>query len=619
MDFNIINENTDYQIASFYLDGEKISLVPSKMSKTGDRLYYEYHDLKAYIFFESKNEYSLWTLSFENTGENDSGQISKVRTLDIDIVSDGEASLYTLAGDNNSPDSFKPINRELNMPLTVKPNGGRSSCTTGFPFFDIKAGDKAYLFAIGWTGQWIYEITPEEKVLNISAGLEYADFYLKPGESVRGISVFCIEGKNQSELRRLFKRIQFKDFNPVRHTGKETLPFSIQPYDRYFYGQCPDWPTEKGQLRTLEATIKCEHFDTFWIDAAWFKMGFPHGVGNYSFETGFPNGLKPVSDAVHNAGMRFMVWFEPERVYEGSELFEEHQEFLLKAKDPNTRLFNLGNPDAWEWLHNTIKAFISDNGIDNYRQDFNFEPLEYWLLNDEEDRCGINEMKHIEGLYRLWDTLKEDFPGLFIDNCASGGRRLDFETMRRAAPMWRCDIPCRPATEENHTYTWNQNQTLVLSEYLQYHACASWEPIAYHMRSAATAGLACTFDILNPEYDYERARKAVGEAVRLGTKYVGYDFYPMSDFTLDETGFAAWRYENEKGGCIYIFRRNECKENAYVIKLPAVCKNATYTLTITDEDYNMTERTASGSELAEGFMYIIDDVCKSAVIEYEMN
>jgi alpha-galactosidase len=30
-------------------------------------------------------------------------------------------------------------------------------------------------------------------------------------------------------------------------------------------------------------------------------------------------------------------------------------------------------------------------------------------------------------------------PGLFIDNCASGGQRIDLETCARSIPLWRTD------------------------------------------------------------------------------------------------------------------------------------------------------------------------------------
>jgi alpha-galactosidase len=54
----------------------------------------------------------------------------------------------------------------------------------------------------------------------------------------------------------------------------------------------------------------------------------------------------------------------------------------------------------------------------------------------------MNEIRHINGLYALWDALLARFPGLIIDNCASGGRRIDIETLRRSVPLWRSDYQC---------------------------------------------------------------------------------------------------------------------------------------------------------------------------------
>lgn len=610
------------KLASFELDGKKLALIPSEMQKNGREYTLELDGMRVSLItdgrcenLETDGEYLLWTLWFENVGTADTKQISDVRSLDLDIPSKAPARLHTLRGDDCSQNSFMPVDLCIETKLTVKPKGGRSSDTTGFPYFDITTDEGAYLFAIGWTGQWIYELTPYGTCVNVSAGLEYADFCLKPGERVRGPSVFMMKGKDAAEVRRAFKRVQRRDFNSVRVTGKETLPFSIQPFDRYFYGKRPDWPTEAGQLRTLENAKKCGSFDTFWIDAAWFKRGFPHGVGNYTFTPGFPNGLKPISDAVHRAGMRFMVWFEPERVYEGSDVFENEQRYLLASDDPKTRLFDLGDPEAREWLRETLRRFIADNGIDNYRQDFNMAPLGYWLAHDGEGRTGMTEMKYVDGLYRLWDSLKADFPGLFIDDCSSGGRRIDFETMRRAAPMWRSDVTCGPATDTKHTYTWNQNQTLALGEYLPYHACAVWEPTAYQVRSAATAGLACTFDVLNPEYDFGKAKEALEEAVRLA-RYWQYDFYPMSEPTLDETGFSAWRFEENGTGCAYIFRRGGTADT-YTLMIPTLEPETLYHLTLTDESYSVSRREHSGGELRSGVEVKLTAPMSSLIVEYK--
>src|SRR5512136_3398137 len=83
---------------------------------------------------------------------------------------------------------------------------------------------------------------------------------------------------------------------------------------------------------------------------------------------------------------------------------------------------------------------IEEVGIDVYRQDFNMEPLRYWQEADEPERVGMHEIRHVEGLYALWDELRARHPGLAIDNCASGGRRIDLETVSRSYALWRSDF-----------------------------------------------------------------------------------------------------------------------------------------------------------------------------------
>ena len=82
---------------------------------------------------------------------------------------------------------------------------------------------------------------------------------------------------------------------------------------------------------------------------------------------------------------------------------------------------------------------IKELGVGAYRQDYNFPPLRYWRENESFDRQGINENLYVQGYLRFWDTLLERNPGLWIDSCASGGRRNDLETMRRGVPLHPTD------------------------------------------------------------------------------------------------------------------------------------------------------------------------------------
>jgi hypothetical protein len=94
-------------------------------------------------------------------------------------------------------------------------------------------------------------------------------------------------------------------------------------------------------------------------------------------------------------------------------------------------------------------------------------------------------------------------PGLWIDNCASGGRRIDLEACMRSVPLWRSDTSCSP----NHA-NWDQVQTLGLSLYVPLFTACSWTTDAYVVRSGATAGAICQFDYL--------ARRTIGTASRTG-------------------------------------------------------------------------------------------------------
>ena len=566
-----------------------------------------------------------YTFRLRNNAPQNSAQISRIKTLDLTVPYMGEIVWRSLRGDSCAGESFMPLEEVLRCGDTkhVEPYGGRSSNTTGFPFFDISYGEQSILFGIGWTGQWCYDIEVSDSGFRVSIGLPYADCYLLPGEEVLLPSVIVVEGEDYRDLRRKWRRLQREKYSPLHRIPDLRSPLAIQPFDRYFQGlggsqKLPEWATEAGQIQTIEASAKCGGMiDTFWIDAAWFKKGFPYGVGNYSYAEGFPNGLAPVSRKTHENGMRFMLWFEPERVCEGTEVYEDHPEFLLASSEiKDAYLFDMGNPHALAWLKEKLISMIRENGIDIYRQDFNTEPISFWRENDPEGRRGITEMKHVAGIYDLWDTLVREFPKLFIDNCASGGRRIDFETMKRAVSLWRSDTGCFPEHGDYRTSVWNNNQTLGLTQYLAFSSSAVWVTDAYDVRGAATDGLACNFDILNPDFDFGDAIRAIGEVKRLG-RYRKGDFYPMTEATLREDVWSAYQFACGEEGVAYFFRRKESGEETRVFSLYALDENATYRVILTDEQYKSIEKKMTGKELSAGFRVTVGAPRESLVMEYQ--
>ena len=149
---------------------------------------------------------------------------------------------------------------------------------------------------------------------------------------------------------------------PPRQNGRPLpLPIALQCFDRYV-SKLPDWGTEAAQIRVAKAAYSAG-CDTHWLDAAWFEGGFPNGVGNwYCPPQRFPNGLKPVSDACHQLGLKFIVWFEPERVAPGTQIAREHPEFVFGGDKGG--LFKLGDPAARRWLMDLLSRRITEFGLD---------------------------------------------------------------------------------------------------------------------------------------------------------------------------------------------------------------------------------------------------------------
>ena len=208
------------------------------------------------------------------------------------------------------------------------------------------------------------------------------------------------------------------------------------------YGTCFSnlQPLAEEEIPVIKGFIReGVKLDYYFIDAGWYpdRGNWPI-TGTWEVDTTrFPNGLREVADLLHANGMKFVVWFEPERVTAGSWLAEKHPEWVLGGSAGG--LLNLGDPEAWRFILERIDGLLTSQQIDVYRQDFNMDPLGHWRGNDAPDRQGITEIRHVEGLLAYWDELHRRHPDMLIDTCASGGRRIDLETLRRAVPLWRSD------------------------------------------------------------------------------------------------------------------------------------------------------------------------------------
>ncbi|MBO4406525.1 MAG: alpha-galactosidase [Clostridia bacterium] len=608
--------------ASFLYDGERVELDPASMRKTGPGVFEKTMEdgLTAVLEIgETAPDAVMQLLRFENRGAGKSGTISAVRSLDALFPAGGEAAFESLTGDDCGACSYNP-RREILSPgkrFAAEPRFGRPADTFAFPFFDLITERGAATFGVGWSGQWRLEIEKNGETVRVAAGLPDVETFLLPGEKIRTARILYLSSGDVGASRRAFRRLMLEKFSP-RETGTGAyikLPVALQNFDRYFRKN-PLWDTVEGQRRCADAAAACG-MDTLWLDAAWFREGFPGGVGNDEYAPGFPNGTGEVSARAHEKGLRYVQWFEPERANAYSDTLRYHFDdvIVLKGNESVNNLVNIGEERVRRRVTDMLKRHIREDGIDVYREDFNICPSGYWRTADRPGRRGMTEIRFVEGLYAMWDELLREFPGLLIDNCSSGGRRIDLETCRRAVPLWRSDTGCSSETAEKRVAEWSQNQILGLTRYLPYHSCASYDSSAYAMRSTASGGVACNFDVLSPDFDPQDVRPAVEEVKRLRPYWYG-DFYPLTEQSLDEDVWIGWQLSLGDRGAAWFFRRKDCPEESFRPALAAIDPEARYRVILTDEAFEKTEEILSGKELA-GIRLTCPLRRSSVVLEYE--
>lgn len=556
-----------------------------------------------------------WVLSFRNTGDKDTPRIEQVRPLDLRLTApEGTITLYHAHGSANAITDFLPLDEEVppNGQINLAPNGGRSS-DGNLPFFNLAWPGGGLAGAIGWSGQWAMHLGRNGGgELTLQAGQQTTRFKLHPGESVRTPRILLIawQGNNRMRGHNLLRQLLLAHYTP-RHNGQLEVPPITQ--NTWFTFNSGNDVTEANQLQVIQAMAPLG-VEAYWLDAGWFEGGWPSGVGSWvPRRDAFPHGLKPLGDAAHQHGMKFVVWFEPERVSPGSRIAKEHPEWVLHAGDGDG-LFNLGDPAARQWLADLLSRCIEEWGIDIYRNDFNIDPLRFWQAADTPGREGITEIRYMEGLYALWDELLKRRPGLLIDNCASGGRRIDLETLSRSLPLWRSDTP----TGGKALPVWDQAQTAGLSLYVPLQASGGWDFDPYILRSVATTGVDLSMNTLSKEFTtattQAQGRRGLQEIKNLRPFYLG-DYYPLLNNNVDEHHWAGWQFHRPdlNQGFAVFFRRSQSPYAGVDVALQGLDSRAVYELTWVDAG---TKQTVSGADLMRRLTVSINAAPSSALLMY---
>lgn len=536
-----------------------------------------------------------WTLHFTNGGSNATPIIENVQVVDIRLAPPlgKNLTLHRLRGSAALAAAWQPFDQSITSGGRIEfgADRGKSSGTSS-PFFTLDWDTGGVITAVGWSGQWLGAV---ERAANgsvrLQAGMQFLHLRLQPGESIRSPRILQVywRGGDRDQAHNQFRRTMLAHIMPQRN-GQPVFP-PIAHLSTSFYEM--NGTDEANSLSHL-ASLRGLGFETFWLDAYWIRDGFPAGVGNYGFPLNrveapdrFPNGLKPLSHAVHEAGLDFLLWFEPERISPETALAREHPDWVRTAPGVHghhSNLLDIGLPVAREYMTRYLKTAIREYGVDVLRIDFNIEPLSFWQVcnSQQADRVGMAEIRYVEGLYQMWDDIRAEYPQLLIDNCASGGMRIDLETSARSIALWRTDDTIAPLFKHDFDQAALQNQVMTagLNRYVPFSVSGQMGASPYHFRSGFNGGIAFCEDIRPADYPRDLLRQGIAEGKRLRKYYTG-DFYPLSAVNTNSRDWCVLQYHrpSTEDGLIVGFRRQCSPFTTYQCVLRGIDPAATYEVT----------------------------------------
>lgn len=411
-----------------------------------------------------------WQWSLRNEGSEPTPSVTAFRPLALALPCQGRLAptLHGCRGgldDSNFPPlswslwSRSNLTEGLPSPWVAKSARGRSS-NLDLPFFILENFERnAGLFlALGWSGDWDLRMERGENTVGIHAGMSNLNLTIMPGERFRQPSVLV--GQYHGPAIEGFRALRryLRDYVQPKHRG-ETVKL-ITCFNNY-YGDRGNF-NEAVFLREIPAAAKAG-IDYLVIDGGWTGGGddarwdsVPPFIGNWNRPdpNKFPNGFAPVRKLAEEYGRKMGIWFDVEHAHPHSIALREHPElFHTGILDNNgCHLLRLEQDSAREWAFRSICGPVRALGGQYLKFDMNADPAPIWEHNDLPNRRGWTEIRYIENVYRLWDDLLAEFPEMLTENCASGGRRIDLEMIRRSHTNWLSDHSQSEAIVRYHIY-----------------------------------------------------------------------------------------------------------------------------------------------------------------------
>ncbi len=198
----------------------------------------------------------------------------------------------------------------------------------------------------------------------------------------------------------------------------------------------------------MAAVAKEMGIDLFVLDDGWFgqRDSDNSSLGDWSTDKRkLPNGIEGLADKIHDLGLLFGLWFEPEMVSPGTRIWNEHPDWVIHV--PGKRLspgrhqyvLDMGRAEVVDDLYMQMSTVLEAAKVDYVKWDMNRYLTEVMSLALPAERQGETLHRFILGVYDLYERLIRRFPNMLFESCASGGARFDAGMLYYAPQAWTSD------------------------------------------------------------------------------------------------------------------------------------------------------------------------------------
>ena len=328
---------------------------------------------------------------------------------------------------------------------------------------------------LGWSGNQVLaaeRVPAGSRLLRAGELFLPGEVVLEQGQQLTTAWVYGSWGRGLDELSgRFHQYLRARDSHPSNAYSnnaysnnahpKKPRPVLVNTWEAVYFDLNPD---KIIALAEKAAAIGAERFV---VDDGWFqgRNNDRTSLGDWLVDrTKLPHGLEPIAQRVHELGMEFGLWFEPEMINLDSDLARQHPEWIFDAghgpglPSRYQHVLDLGHEPAYALILERISALVDQLGVDYIKWDHN-----RYLTDAGHSPTGTPGVRRqTQQAYRLMAELKERHPGLEIESCSSGGARIDLGVLEHTDRVW--DSDCNDARERVDMQRWT---TLLLPPELQ--------------------------------------------------------------------------------------------------------------------------------------------------------